>query len=537
MIRVSGIKLSLDQDESEVKKALLAKLKLKEKDLREYYIFKRSVDARKRENIYFVYTVDAVLVNEDKILSKALKDKDISPTPDLDYQYVKTGQEPLKSRPVIIGAGPAGLFAGVILAMMGYRPLILERGSDVDRRTEAVKNFWYTGKLDPECNVQFGEGGAGTFSDGKLTTLIKDLRCRKVLEEMVAAGAPAEILYSHKPHVGTDILRSVVKNIRQRIIRLGGEVSFNAKVTDIVIEQGVVTGIVINDAEKINTQAVLLAIGHSARDTFSMLYNKGVKITPKAFSIGVRVEHPQELIDQAQYKEFAGHPKLGPAEYKLAYHSPSGRSAYTFCMCPGGMVVAAASEAGGVVTNGMSEHARDAKNANSALLVGVTPADFSSDHPLAGVEFQRQWERKAFELAGKNYQAPAQLLGDFLNDRPSRAFGVVGPSYRKAVALAELKFCLPDYVINTLKEAIIDFDKKLKGFALPDAVLTGVETRSSSPVRIERDEQRESNIEGLYPVGEGAGYAGGIISAAVDGIRVAEALAAKYRPLGDGTYV
>ncbi|SHE29360.1 hypothetical protein SAMN02745133_00048 [Desulforamulus putei DSM 12395] len=536
MIRVSGIKLTLDQDESDIKKGLLAKLKIKEKDLIEYNIFKRSVDARKKDMIYFVYTVDALVVNENKILNKFAGDKDVTLTPNLKYEYVKPGAVSLKNRPVIIGTGPAGLFAGLILATMGYRPLLLERGADVDRRTEAVKTFWTTGKLDTECNVQFGEGGAGTFSDGKLTTLIRDLRCRKVLEEMVAAGAPPEILYSHKPHVGTDILRDVVKNIRQRIISLGGEVCFNAKVTDLLVEQGAVAGVVVNDQAKIDTEAVILAIGHSARDTFAMLYNKGVKMSPKAFSIGVRIEHPQELIDRVQYKQFARHPKLGPAEYKLSYHSPNGRSAYTFCMCPGGVVVAAASEAGGVVTNGMSEHARNAKNANSALLVGVTPDDFGSDHPLAGVEFQRQWERMAFELAGSNYNAPAQLVGDFLQDRPSRVIGQVEPSYRKAVTLAELKHCLPHYVVETLKEAILDFDKKLKGFALPDAVLTGVETRSSSPIRIERNEKRESNITGFYPAGEGAGYAGGIVSAAVDGIRVAEAVAAKFKPLGDGIY-
>ncbi|AEF93807.1 FAD dependent oxidoreductase [Desulfotomaculum nigrificans CO-1-SRB] len=535
MIRVSDIKLTLDQDESEIKQVLLAKLKIKEKDLIDYNIFKRSIDARKRDNIYFVYTIDAVVAQEAKILKRFAKDKDVAPTPKLNYEYVQTGLVPLKNRPVVIGTGPAGLFAGLILAQMGYQPLLLERGADVDRRTEVVKKFWSTGELDTECNVQFGEGGAGTFSDGKLTTLIRDLRCRKVLEELVEAGAPTEIMYSHKPHVGTDVLRVVVKNLRQRIISLGGEVRFNAKVTDLLVEQGKVTGVVINDNEQVATEVVILAVGHSARDTFHMLYNKGVEITPKAFSIGVRIEHPQELINAAQYKQFAGHPRLGAAEYKLAYHSPSGRSAYTFCMCPGGVVVAAASEAGGVVTNGMSEHARNAKNANSALLVGVTPADFGSDHPLAGVEFQRQWERKAFELGGRNYHAPAQLVGDFLQDRPSTGFGSVEPSYRKAVALAELKHCLPPYVVQTLKEAIVDFDRKLKGFALPDAVLTGVETRSSSPIRIERNEQRQANIEGLYPAGEGAGYAGGIVSAAVDGIRVAEAVASKFRPLGEST--
>lgn len=537
MLRVSGIKLTLEQDEADLKKGLLAKLKIKEKDLIDFHIFKRSVDARKKDKIYFVYTVDATVANESAILSKFAADKDVAAAPNLCYEYGKPGAVPLKNRPIIIGTGPAGLFAGLILAVMGYRPLLLERGADVDRRTEAVKTFWSTGRLDTECNVQFGEGGAGTFSDGKLTTLIRDLRCRKVMEEMVAAGAPAEILYSHKPHVGTDILRHVVKNIRQRIISLGGEVCFNSKVTEILVEQGAITGVMVNDQDRIDTEVVILAIGHSARDTFAMLYHRGVKISPKAFSMGVRIEHPQSLIDQSQYKQFAHHAKLGPAEYKLSYHSPNGRSAYTFCMCPGGVVVAAASEEGGVVTNGMSEYARDAANANSALLVGVTPADFGSDHPLAGVEFQRQWESKAFALGGSNYFAPVQLVGDFLEDRPSQALGQVQPSYKKGVTLAELKHCLPRYVVETLREALPEFDKKLTGFALRDAVMTGVETRSSSPVRIERNEQRESNIAGLYPAGEGAGYAGGIVSAAVDGIRVAEAVVTKFKPLGDGTYV
>lgn len=537
MIRISGIKLSLEQDEAEVKSELIKKLRIKEKELIKYNIFKRSIDARKSDSIYFVYTVDAVVANEDKLLNKFAKDKDVSTSPNFNYEFVQTGESKLKNRPIIIGTGPAGLFAGLILAQMGFRPLLLERGADVDKRTEIVNEFWTTGKLDTECNVQFGEGGAGTFSDGKLTTLIRDLRCRKALEEMVVAGAPEEILYSHKPHVGTDILRNVVKNIRQRIIALGGEVCFNSKVTELLLEQGRVCGVVVNGINKLDAEVVVLAIGHSARDTFAMLYNQGVKITPKAFSVGVRIEHPQELINAAQYKQFAGHEKLGPAEYKLSYHSPSGRSAYTFCMCPGGLVVASSSEEGGVVTNGMSEHARNAKNANSALLVGVTPEDFSTDHPLAGVEFQRQWERKAYELAGSNYNAPAQLVGDFLQDRPTTMLGEVEPSYRKRVTLAELKNCLPHYVVEVLKEAIPEFDKKLKGFALPDAVLTGVETRSSSPIRIERNELRESNITGLYPTGEGAGYAGGIVSAAVDGIRVAEAVAAKFKPLGVESYV
>lgn len=536
MIRVSGIKLDINQDESEVRRALLAKLRLKEKELLEYNIYKRSIDARKRGQIYFAYTVDAVITNEAKTLARLARDKDITSTPDLEYSFVKPGKQKLAHPPVIIGTGPAGLFAGLILARMGYQPLLLERGADVDQRSKAVKQFWDTGNLDTECNVQFGEGGAGTFSDGKLTTLIRDFRCRKVLEEMVDCGSPPEIIYSHKPHVGTDLLRMVVKNIRNKIISLGGTVRFGARVTSVEVEGGRVKGVIVNHDQRIPTEAVILAIGHSARDTFHMLYDLGVIIRPKAFSIGVRIEHPQQLVDASQYKEFAGHAKLGPAEYKLSYHSPSGRSAYTFCMCPGGYVVAAASEKDGVVTNGMSEHARDAENANSALLVSVTPDDFGSHHPLAGVQFQRLWESKAFKLGGGNYQAPAQLVGDFLSDKLISEPGRVTPTYSRGVRMAELKNCLPAYAVSVFRESIPEFDKKLRGFALPEAVLTGVETRSSSPVRIERDENRESNIGGLYPSGEGAGYAGGIISAAVDGIRVAEAVAERYSPLGVVNY-
>ena len=530
MVRVSGLKLSLDEDEALLVIKIAKKLRIRESDILDYKIFRQSVDARKSSMIYFVYTVDVELKDGQSIL-KRMKDKDVTATPDMEYRFVETGRETLKHRPVVVGAGPAGLFAGLLLAQMGYRPLLLERGADVDTRTEAVRSFWKTGRLDRDCNVQFGEGGAGTFSDGKLTTLIKDKRCRKIIGELVLAGAPQEIAYSYKPHVGTDILKTVVKNIRKKILDLGGEVRFYSRLSDIIVENDILQGIIINEHEKMDVQALVLAIGHSARDTFAMLYQRGVLMTPKAFSIGVRIEHPQEIIDRAQYKDFAGHKKLGPAEYKLAYHAPGGRSAYTFCMCPGGMVVAAASEEGYVVTNGMSEYARAEKNANSALLVGVGPADFGSDHPLAGVEFQRRWERKAFELGGGNFGAPVQLVGDLLADRPSRCLGLVKPSYTGPVVPANLKECLPGYVVDTLKAAIIDFDRKLEGFALPDAVLTGVETRSSSPVRLPRDESCCSGIDGLYPVGEGAGYAGGIVSAAVDGMRVAEHIAMKYRPL------
>lgn len=529
MLRVSGLRLSLDEGEKELIKKLAEKLGVRKRDIVSLQIARKSIDAR-RKNVSFVYTVDVAVRDERKVLSRCC-DPSVAMAPDLRYRYVEPGEEKLRHRPVIVGTGPSGLFAGLILSQMGYRPLILERGEDVDARLKKVRRFWGEGSLDEESNVQFGEGGAGTFSDGKLTTLIRDPRCRKVLEEFVEAGAPQEILYLNKPHIGTDLLVRVIKNLRQRIIAHGGEIRFRAKVTDLEIRDGRIAGVVVNGEDVIPCEVVLLGIGHSARDTFAMLHRRGVLLAQKPFSIGVRIEHPQALIDAAQYGDFAGDPRLGAADYKLVYHSPHGRSAYTFCMCPGGYVIAAASEAGGVVTNGMSEYRRDGKNANSALLVGVGPGDYGSDHPLAGVEFQRRWERLAFELAGSNYYAPVQLVGDFLLDRPSSQFGAVSPTYRPGVAFVELKRCLPSYVVETLREAIRSFDSKLTGFAMADAVLTGVETRSSSPVRILRDEGYQANVRGLYPIGEGAGYAGGIMSAAVDGIKAAEKVAQKYSPL------
>lgn len=460
------------------------------------------------------------LKNEDKIL-KVYCDKGVLKVPELSCKYDKIAPPNIK-RPIIVGTGPSGLFAGLVLAKMGYRPILLERGKNVDERIIDADLFWREGKLNTESNVQFGEGGAGTFSDGKLTTLIKDPRSRIVLEEFVEAGAPREILYINKPHIGTDILRDVVKNIRKKIIVLGGEIRFNSKVTDLVIKNSQVTGVEINDEEIIHSDKVLLALGHSARDTFKMLYHNGVEIIQKGFSIGVRIEHPQRLIDENQYGEFANHKKLGAADYKLSGHFENGRSAYTFCMCPGGMVIAAASEENMVVTNGMSLYARNMENANSALLVGVYPQDYGDEHPLAGVEFQRKWERLAFIAGGNNYKAPAQKVGDFLKDRASENIGEINPTYNPGVTMTDLRQCLPEFVIDTLKKAIVSFDKNISGFANPDAIITGVETRSSSPIRILRDESFQSNIKGLYPVGEGAGYAGGIMSAAIDGIRVAE---------------
>lgn len=536
MIRVSNIKIRLNEiknprDEiSILKQKLLYRLKISEKELKHFKISKKSVDARKKDDICLVYSVDADVNNESCLLRRT--GTGIVPLPpDMPYEILQHGNERLTERPVIVGMGPAGLFAGLMLSRHGYRPVLVDRGEDVDSRVEKINRFWNEGVLDPESNVQFGEGGAGTFSDGKLTTLINDRRCAVVLEEFVKAGAPGEILYHYRPHIGTDLLRNIVKNIRNEIVANGGEVRFKTKLTDIIVEDGKITALKLNDSEVLRCSAVLLALGHSARDTFEMLKRRGVYIIPKPFSIGVRIEHPQVLINYAQFGDSAGHPMLGAADYKLVYHSKNGRSAYTFCMCPGGYVVAAASEYNRVVTNGMSEYKRDGANANSALLVGVAPSDFMSDDPLAGVEFQRKWEELAFKLGGGNYMAPAQMIEDFLNDRKSTCLGGVKPTYRPGVALAELRECLPGYVVETMKEAILHFDKKLKGFALPDGILTGVETRSSSPVRIVRDENFTANIGGIYPAGEGAGYAGGIMSSAVDGIRAAEKIMERYSPL------
>jgi len=526
MIRISQIKISIDDPIEKVKELVLEQLKLKESDLFAYKIYKQSIDARRSHKMEFVYTVDVKVRNEQDILDKKIPN--VSEAPELDYDLPETtvGSPKMKNRPVVIGFGPAGIFSALILAQMGYRPIVLERGQPVQNRVQAIKDFWEEGQLNPNSNVQFGEGGAGTFSDGKLTTRVKDLRGRKVLEELVAAGAPNDILYVAHPHVGTDLLREVIQNIRQKIISLGGEIRFNTQVKDFLIENGQIQGVKIQKGEVIKTHHVILAIGHSARDTFSQLHEQGVAISPKSFAVGVRIEHPQTLIDQAQYKKFAGHEKLGAADYRLATKSQNGRGVYTFCMCPGGVVVPASSEKGRLVTNGMSEHARNQENANSALLVQVFPKDFPSEHPLAGVEFQRRLEEKAFGMGGSNYQAPAQLVGDFLKGQTSKKLGAVTPSYALGVKLTNLNRLFPPDLNEALKEGIKVFDRKLKGFAIYDAVMTGVESRSSSPVRLDRHpETLESiTVNGLYPAGEGAGYAGGIVSAGIDGIKCAEAL-------------
>ena len=531
MLRVSNIKISIDDDKSKILKLVLNKLKIKENELIKYHIFKESIDARKKGKIDFVYTVDVELKNEKKLLKKGLKD--IVEVKQPHYIGVQHGSDKINNRPVVVGSGPAGLFAALLLAQRGYNPLLIERGLDVDERTKDISNFWNNRVFKNNSNVQFGEGGAGTFSDGKLTTRIKDIRCRKVLEELVNFGSPDEILYSYKPHVGTDILKNVVKNIREEIKRLGGEVRFDSQVTDIEVENEIIKAVIVNYKEKIECDNVIFAIGHSARDSYEMLYCKGVKIVQKPFAIGARIEHPQELINKCQYKEFYNHPRLGAADYRLIEHTSNGRTAYSFCMCPGGTVIASASNEFEVVTNGMSEHARDKVNANSGFLVNVTPEDFGSSHPLAGIEFQRKYEKLAYELGGKNYSAPMQLVGDFLNDKVTTNIGSVKPSYQPGVTGSDLRECLPEFVTSTMKEALVSLDKKLNGFAMYDAVLTGVETRSSAPVRIVRDELtlQSVSVKNLYPCGEGAGYAGGIITAAVDGIKCAEKIIERYSPI------
>ncbi len=526
MIRINEIRLSLDEEESLLKQKAAKTLKINEKYIDSYTIYKKSVDARKKDDVHFTYSLDVTItLDEEQITAKCKSNKVQLVKP---YVYTLPENKRIsKFRPVVVGFGPAGMFAGLILAQAGLKPIIIERGKDVDARTRDVNRFWKTKELNEESNVQFGEGGAGTFSDGKLTTGIKSPFIRKILEELYEAGAPEEILYSSKPHIGTDRLAVVVKNIRKKIEKLGGEVRLECKLERIICANGFVHGITYsNNGQMIDMEAdsVIMAIGHSARDTVEMLYSMGVEIIQKPFSVGARIEHPQSLIDTAQYGKFAGHKKLGAADYKLACHGLHERGAYTFCMCPGGTVVAAASEKECVIVNGMSSLARDGENANSALLVGIEPKDFPSEHPLSGIYYQREIEHRAYLLAGSNYNAPAQLVGDFLKGIESKSLGNVKPTCPTGVTLTNLDECLPTKVSATMKSAIVEMDKKLKGFNLYDAVLTAPETRSSSSVRILRDEFLQCNIRGVYPCGEGAGYAGGIISAAVDGVKCAHAV-------------
>lgn len=528
MLRIQQIKLSLEEPLTLLPEKIIRKLHIKESDLLSYRIFKESIDARsKKQELHFIYCVDCKVRGEEAILKRKIKD--VSRTPDIRYHMPSKGVVGLAHRPVVIGFGPAGMFAALLLAQMGYEPLVLERGECVEKRVESVERFWKEGILNTSSNVQFGEGGAGTFSDGKLTARSKDLRVHKVLKEFVNFGAPEEILYQQHPHIGTDLLRNIVHNIREEILRLNGEIRFETKVEDLIIEQGQITGVIAN-GELIACEQVILAIGHSARDTFFQLMERGVSMQAKAFAIGARIEHPQSLIDQAQYKEHAGHPRLGAAEYRMVHTASNGRGVYTFCMCPGGLVVPSTSVEHGVVVNGMSEHARDQENANSALLVQIHTSDFNDD-PRKGIQFQEQLEHAAYLLAGSSYRAPTQLVKDFLAHRPSTALGTVTPSYALGVTPCNLHELLPNYVSEAMIEGIRAFDRKLHGFAMDDAVLTGVETRSSSPVRVDRRKEDciSVNVEGLYPCGEGAGYAGGIVSAAIDGLRCAESLIQIYQ--------
>ncbi len=526
MIRINEIKLSLEEDESLLKDKAAKILKINQKYINTLTIYKKSIDARKKENIHFTYAVDLTIgLDEEQIVSKCKSNK-VQLTKPYIYE-IPENKRSSKYRPIIAGFGPAGMLAGLILAEAGLKPIILERGKDIDARQKDVNEFWTKRRLDEESNVQFGEGGAGTFSDGKLTTGIKSPFIRKVLDELYEAGAPEEILYSSKPHIGTDRLAVVVKNIRKKIEKLGGEVWLETKLEKLIVYNGFVQGIQYTKngkASDMEADSVIMAIGHSARDTVEMLYNLGVEIIQKPFSVGARIEHPQSLINKAQYGKFAGHEKLGAADYKLSCHGLHERGAYTFCMCPGGTVVAAASEKEGVIVNGMSSLARDGENANSALLVGIEPCDFPSEHPLAGIYYQREIEHMAYLLAGGDYRAPAQLVGDFLAGKESKELGSVNPTCPTGVTLTNLDECLPQKVSATMKSAIVEMDKKLNGFNMYDAVLTAPETRSSSSVRILRDEFCQCNISGVYPCGEGAGYAGGIVSAAVDGIKCAHAV-------------
>ena len=527
MIRIQEVKLPLEAEEAELQARAAKVLRISKKDIQAVSIVKKSLDSRKKEELHFVYTVDVTVQgNEDTLLSK-LHNPKVTKAKSLPY-VLPDCKRTSTLRPVVVGFGPAGIFAALILAKAGLKPLVLERGEDVDTRQKTVDGFFKSRLLNETSNMQFGEGGAGAFSDGKLNTGTKDYRQREVLRQFVLHGAPEEILYSAKPHVGTDKLPLVVRSIREEIKALGGTVLFQTKLTDILLYNGAVQGVSYErngKREDVETDAVILAIGHSARDTVEMLYQKGLPIEAKPFSLGARIEHLQENINKAQYGTFWNHPKLGAADYKLSCHPYGGRGAYTFCMCPGGTVVCSPSENGTIVTNGMSTYARDGENANSAVLVGIEPKDFPSEHPLSGMYYQLEIEKKAFQMGGGNYTAPATLVGDFLNETSSKgkALGTVKPSFTTGIALGNIAELLPQHVTDVMREALVKMDGMLEGFAAPDAILTAPETRSSSPVRILRNEFKQSlKANGLYPCGEGAGYAGGIVSAAVDGIKCAE---------------
>lgn len=524
MLRVNQIQLTLEEDKELLLDKCAKKLRIPKEEIVSMRIFKESIDARHHE-VHFSYTVDVEVKDEKRFL----KYNHVHQAPDLRYCMPKEGSIERAGDIYVAGFGPAGMYAALLLAQMGYAPHVIERGGDVDERIEKVASFWEKGILDSECNVQFGEGGAGTFSDGKLTTRSKDLRSRKVLEEFVKFGAPEEILYQAHPHIGTDVLRGIVKAMREEILRLGGTISFHSELQDVKSEQGRVTEIKYQDTWHA-CSALVLAIGHSARNTFAWLHEAGIAMEAKAFAVGVRVEHSQAFINEAQYKEFAQHPKLPAAEYRLTHTAKNGRGVYTFCMCPGGSVVASASEQGGIVVNGMSEHARDKENANSAVLVQVQPEDFKNE-VLGGIAFQRELEQKAFALGGGNYHAPVQRIQDYLKKQPSTTLGEIQPTYQPVTTLCDLHAIFPSYINEALEEGLIAFEQKIKGFTNKDAIMTGVETRSSSPVRILRDHEtlESKSIAGLYPCGEGAGYAGGIVSAAIDGLRCAEKIIEQYK--------